>query len=101
MKFKKTEELQLVFQIYGAKVGADKKPDVTVDYVFYQKDATGEKLFNRTPTQTLSDKTPAAELRSRCGTPAHDGPGRAARRASRKATSGSRSRSPTTRRRRA
>lgn len=57
MKFKKTEELQLVFQIYGAKVGADKKPDVSVDYVFFQKDATGEKPFNRTPTQTLSDKT--------------------------------------------
>jgi hypothetical protein len=57
MKFKKTEELQLVFQIYGAKVGPDKKPDVSVDYVFYQKDATGEKPFNRTPTQTLSDKT--------------------------------------------
>jgi hypothetical protein len=57
MKFKKTEELQLVFQIYGAKYGTDKKPDVTVDYVFYQKDASGEKLFNRTPAQTLSDKT--------------------------------------------
>jgi hypothetical protein len=54
MKFKKTEELQLVFQIYGAKYGADKKPDVTVDYVFYQKDPSGEKLFNRTPAQNLS-----------------------------------------------
>jgi len=57
MKFKKTEELQLVFQIYGAKIGDDKKPDVSVDYVFYTKDASGEKLFNRTPTQTLSAKT--------------------------------------------
>jgi hypothetical protein len=57
MKFKKTEELQLVFQIYGAKVGADKKPDVSVDYVFYQKEAAGEKMFNKTATQTLSDKT--------------------------------------------
>ena len=57
MKFKKTEELQLVFQIYGAKIGDDKKPDVAVDYVFYTKDASGEKLFNRTPTQTLSAKT--------------------------------------------
>jgi hypothetical protein len=54
MKFKKTEELQLVFQIYGAKYGTDKKPDVTVDYVFYQKDPSGEKLFNRTPAQNLS-----------------------------------------------
>jgi hypothetical protein len=57
MKFKKTEELQLVFQIYGAKIGDDKKPDVAVDYVFYTKDASGEKLFNRTPTQNLSAKT--------------------------------------------
>jgi hypothetical protein len=57
MKFKKTEELQLVFQIYGARIDANKKPDVSVDYVFHQKDASGEKLFNRTPTQTLSEKT--------------------------------------------
>jgi hypothetical protein len=56
-KFKKTEELQLVFQIYGAKLGADKKPDVSIDYVFFQKEAAGEKMFNRTPTQTLSEKT--------------------------------------------
>lgn len=55
--FKKTEELQLVFQIYGARLGADKKPDVSIDYVFFQKEAGGEKMFNRTPTQTLSDKT--------------------------------------------
>ena len=58
LKFKKSEELQLVFQIYGAKLGADtKKPDVSVDYVFFQKEATGEKMFNRTPTQTLDDKS--------------------------------------------
>jgi hypothetical protein len=58
LKFKKSEELQLVFQIYGAKLGADtKKPDVSVDYVFFQKEAAGEKMFNRTPTQTLDDKS--------------------------------------------
>ena len=58
LNFKKSEELQLVFQIYGAKLGADtKKPDVSVDYVFFQKEATGEKMFNRTPTQTLDDKS--------------------------------------------
>jgi hypothetical protein len=56
--FKKSEELQLVFQIYGAKLGADtKKPDVSVDYVFFQKEAAGEKMFNRTPTQTLDEKS--------------------------------------------
>jgi hypothetical protein len=58
LKFKKSEELQLVFQIYGAKLGADtKKPDVSVDYVFFQKEAAGEKMFNRTPTQALDDKS--------------------------------------------
>jgi hypothetical protein len=58
LNFKKSEELQLVFQIYGAKLGADtKKPDVSVDYVFFQKEAAGEKMFNRTPTQTLDDKS--------------------------------------------
>jgi hypothetical protein len=58
LKFKKTEELQLVFQIYGATVGADKKPDVSIDYVFHQREpGGGEKPFNRTPTQTLSEKT--------------------------------------------
>jgi len=55
LKFKKSEELQLVFQIYGAKLGADtKKPDVSVDYVFFQKEAAGEKMFNRTPAQVLN-----------------------------------------------
>jgi len=58
LKFKKSEELQLVFQIYGAKLGTDtKKPDVSVDYVFFQKEAAGEKMFNRTPTQTLDEKS--------------------------------------------
>jgi hypothetical protein len=57
LKFKTTEELQLVFQIYGAKVGADKKPDVSVDYVFFQKEGAGEKMFNRTPAQVLNGES--------------------------------------------
>jgi len=57
LKFKKTEELQLVFQIYGAKPGADKKPDVSVDYVFFQKEASGEKMFNKTPAQKLDSES--------------------------------------------
>jgi hypothetical protein len=28
-----------------------------VDYVFFQKEAAGEKMFNRTPTQTLDEKS--------------------------------------------
>ncbi|MEO5819104.1 MAG: hypothetical protein ABIT71_01250 [Vicinamibacteraceae bacterium] len=57
LKFKKSEELQLVFQIYGAKLGADKKPDVSIDYVFFQKEAAGEKMFNKTPTQVLNGES--------------------------------------------
>jgi hypothetical protein len=57
LKFKKTEELQLVFQIYGAKLGGDKKPDVSVDYVFFQKEGAGEKMFNRTPAQVLNGES--------------------------------------------
>jgi hypothetical protein len=54
-KFKKTEELGVVFQIYGARLGDDKKPDVTVEYVFHQKDpAGGEKPFNKTTPQTFN-----------------------------------------------
>jgi hypothetical protein len=54
-KFKKSEELGIIFQIYGAQVGTDKKPDVTIDYVFYQKDASGgEKMFNKTVPTTLN-----------------------------------------------
>ena len=56
-KFKKAEELQVIFQIYGAKFGEDKKPDVTVEYVFHQKDATGEKPFNKTAPQSFSAQT--------------------------------------------
>jgi hypothetical protein len=54
-KFKKSEELGIIFQIYGAQVGTDKKPDVTIDYIFYQKDASGsEKMFNKTVPTTLN-----------------------------------------------
>jgi hypothetical protein len=53
LKFKKTEELQVVFQIYGAKA-VDKKPDVQVEYVFYRRDASGEKPFNKTAPQVFN-----------------------------------------------
>lgn len=54
MKFRKSEELQVVFQIYGAKFGDDRKPDITVEYLFHQKEAGGEKMFNKTPPQTFN-----------------------------------------------
>lgn len=54
-KFTKAEELGVIFQVYGAQVGSDKKPDVTIEYNFYQKEAGGgEKLFNKTVPVTLN-----------------------------------------------
>lgn len=56
-KFKKTEELSIVFQVYGVKFGDDKRPDLTVEYAFMQKDASGEKPFNKTPPQAFNAQT--------------------------------------------
>jgi hypothetical protein len=59
-KFSKKDELSLVFLIYNTKVGEDKKPDVSVEYNFYQMVATaenGEKFFNKTNPQVFSAKT--------------------------------------------
>jgi hypothetical protein len=57
LKFRKTEELNVVFQVYGVKLGDDKRPDLTVEYAFLQKDGTGEKPFNKTPPQTFNAQT--------------------------------------------
>ena len=57
-KFAKKDDLNIVFWIYGA--GSDpttKKPNVTVEYLFNQKLATGEKYFNKTDPQELNATT--------------------------------------------
>jgi hypothetical protein len=59
-KFSKKGELSLVFLIYNTVFGADKKPDVSVEYGFYQQIASepnGEKFFNKTNPQVFSAKT--------------------------------------------
>jgi hypothetical protein len=57
-KFAKTDDLNIVFWIYGAQIDpASKKPNVTVDYVFSQKLASGEKYFNKTDPQELNATT--------------------------------------------
>jgi hypothetical protein len=57
-KFAKTDDLNIVFWIYGAQVDpATKKPNVTVDYSFNQKTASGEKYFNKTDPQELNATT--------------------------------------------
>jgi len=66
-KFKKAQELGVIFQIYGAKVGTDKKPDVTIEYNFYTKAADGEKPFNKTPPQQMNAQTLPANFDAEAG----------------------------------
>jgi hypothetical protein len=57
-KFKKTEELGVIFQVYGYQMGGDGKPDVQIEYMFHQKDAAGvEKPFNKTEPQKFNAQT--------------------------------------------
>jgi hypothetical protein len=57
-KFTKKSELSTFMLIYNPKVDGANKPDVTVEYNFYQK-ATGqpEKFFNKTNPQSLNAQT--------------------------------------------
>jgi hypothetical protein len=56
-KFSKSGELSVIFWIYGVKEAASGKPDVAVDFSFYQKLAEGEKYFNKTAPQPLNAET--------------------------------------------
>ena len=56
-KFPKASELNVVFWIYGAGEATGGKPDVQVDYNFYQKQSAGEKYFNKTAPQALNATT--------------------------------------------
>lgn len=56
-KFNKQQELSTFMLIYNAKVDAANKPDVTVEYNFYVKQAGAEKFFNKTNPQALNAQT--------------------------------------------
>ena len=56
-KFAKTDELSIIFQIYNTATAAGGKPDVTVDYNFYQKTGGAEKFFNKTNPQAFNAET--------------------------------------------
>jgi hypothetical protein len=56
-KFTKQAELQPFLLIYNAKTDSANKPDVTVEFNFYSKDAGGEKFFNKTKPQELNAQT--------------------------------------------
>ena len=57
-KFTKKAELSTFMLIYNPKVDANNKPDVSVEYNFYQKLAgQPEKFFNKTNPQNLNAQT--------------------------------------------
>jgi hypothetical protein len=60
-RFAGTSDLQVLFWIYGASQTAG-KPDVQVDFSFYQRLPEGDKYFNKTNPQELSGKTLPAEF---------------------------------------
>jgi hypothetical protein len=58
MKFSKKGELSTFMLIYNPKTDAMNKPDVTVEYNFYQKPSGApEKFFNKTNPQALNATT--------------------------------------------
>jgi len=56
-KFTKTSELSTFLLIYNAKTDSANKPDVSVEYSFYTKQAGAEKFFNKTNPQNLNAQT--------------------------------------------
>jgi hypothetical protein len=64
-KLPKKSELSVVFIIYNTGQDPNKKPDVSVEYGFYQKLATaenGEKFFNKTNPQNFNATTLPAQF---------------------------------------
>jgi len=61
-KFAKNDELSIIFQIYNTAPAASGKPDVTVEYNFYQKTGGAEKFFNKTNPQLFNADTLPAQF---------------------------------------
>lgn len=61
-KFAKKAELSTFLLIYNAKTDTANKPDVSVEYNFYAKQAEGEKFFNKTNPQNLNAQTLPAQF---------------------------------------
>jgi hypothetical protein len=66
-KFSKAGTINLLFWIYGAQNSPTGKPDVTVDYMFHQKQGGNEKYFNRTPQQVINATTLPPEFTGDAG----------------------------------
>jgi hypothetical protein len=66
-KFSQAGTINLLFWIYGTQNSATGKPDVTVDYMFHQKQNGNEKYFNRTPQQAINATTLPPEFTAEAG----------------------------------
>lgn len=55
--FPKSAELSTFLLIYNARTDSANKPDVSVEYNFYAKQAGAEKFFNKTNPQNLNAQT--------------------------------------------
>jgi hypothetical protein len=57
-RFSKKDNLDIVFLVYNTGLDGTQKPDLAVDYAFYQKPADGpEKYFNKTDTLVFNAQT--------------------------------------------
>jgi hypothetical protein len=56
-RFANSDQLMVIFWIYGAAVDSFGKPDVIVEYHFYRLLAAEERYFNRTAPQELNGHT--------------------------------------------
>jgi hypothetical protein len=61
-KFKKSQELIVLFQIYNPNLSADKKFSLEATYTFYRQDAGSEKRFNSTEPQLFTNETMGASF---------------------------------------
>ena len=61
-KFRKSQELIVLLQIYNPAVSADKKFSLEAGYTFFRQDAGGEKRFNSTEPQALTPESTGSQF---------------------------------------
>jgi hypothetical protein len=66
-KIAKSGEISVLFFVYNPGLTSTKKPDIEVEYAFYAKAGTAEKLFNRTRPQPFNESTLPPEFNAAAG----------------------------------
>lgn len=56
-RFGHSRKLSVMFLVYNAEVAANDKPDVQIEYSFFQKNGTTESFFGKTNPQVFSPRT--------------------------------------------